>query len=246
VPATLAQDAAVLAAGDYAQMRLVLERIHNDMHGFVNMGGAHISFRDPFVFLLHSNVDRLFARWQTDPDHPERLEPDQVYGTESDRDVLVNGIIQNVNHQVEPWSTGRGTFTNIRPWFAPENQGEPHTYKLSALVSPPAYDTNHADPVGAPILVGFEITPAHLVGFPDDTVGVVTLSGRVSTPPGVEILLSSSRANSVHVPRSVRVSPGRRTAEFVVFSGSAFGPAEISATYGGVTMKKSVAHTVHA
>jgi Common central domain of tyrosinase len=77
-PASTAADEAVLNKVDYADMRNDrdgLEAVHNRMHGFVNMGRAHISFRDPFVFLLHSNVDRLFARWQTDPAHPERLNP---------------------------------------------------------------------------------------------------------------------------------------------------------------------------
>ena len=46
-------------------MRGLLEIIHNAVHGFVNMGGAHVSFRDPFVFLLPSNVDRVYAVWQT-------------------------------------------------------------------------------------------------------------------------------------------------------------------------------------
>src|SRR6266849_5426915 len=82
-PASAADDTAILNAGDYAAMRGLLESVHNAMHGFVNMGGVHISFRDPFVFLLHSNVDRLFARWQTDLAHPERLDPNFVYGTES-------------------------------------------------------------------------------------------------------------------------------------------------------------------
>jgi len=61
-PATVTEDRAVVVAANYSTMRGQLESIHNRMHGFVNMGGAHISFRDPFVFLLHSNVDRLFAR----------------------------------------------------------------------------------------------------------------------------------------------------------------------------------------
>src|SRR5262249_17810076 len=52
-PATAADDVAILAAADFATMRGLLEIVHNNMHGFVNMGTAHISFRDPFVFLLH-------------------------------------------------------------------------------------------------------------------------------------------------------------------------------------------------
>jgi len=108
------------------------------MHGFVSMGGQHISFRDPFVFLLHSNVDRLFARWQTDPESPERLVPATVYGSETNLDVEVLGRVQNVNHNIEPWSGG----TNTRPWAFPENQQVPKNYKDPSVVVPPLYDTN--------------------------------------------------------------------------------------------------------
>jgi len=49
----------------------------NTAHGFIGgtIGNPHTSFRDPFVFLLHSNVDRLFAMWQRQPSHPERQTP---------------------------------------------------------------------------------------------------------------------------------------------------------------------------
>jgi hypothetical protein len=100
-PAAPADDQAVLAAGDYADMRAILEDIHDRMHSFVAMGGQHVSFRDPFVFLLHSNVDRLLALWQTAPGHPERLQPATVYGTESN-DAGLNG-------NIEPWAGGTGT-----------------------------------------------------------------------------------------------------------------------------------------
>lgn len=165
-PATAAGDNNVLGASDYASMRVLLESTHDAMHGFVNMGGQHISFRDPFVFLLHANVDRLVARWQTDPAHRERLEPATLYGTESNLDVMVNSHIQNVNHDVEPWSSGAGEFFNVRPWYAPESQGEPHTYKDLSIVAPPCYDTNHtAPPVvevlnpGTPPVVNFNDVP---------------------------------------------------------------------------------------
>jgi hypothetical protein len=131
-PATVAQDNAILSAGDFVTMRNLLEPVHNDMHGFVSMGPQHRSFEDPFVFLLHSNVDRLFARWQTDPAHPKRLNPDTVYGTASGSlDVLV-----------EPWSTGFSLGKFTRPWCAPENESTPYTYKDPSIVAPPLYDTN--------------------------------------------------------------------------------------------------------
>lgn len=148
-PASPGGDTAILAATDYAVMRGLLESVHNDMHEFVNMGNQHISFRDPFVFLLHSGVDRLFAEWQAnpaEPAYPARLMGETVYGSETDLDVTVLAGIQNVSHLVEPWSTGHsfdqfGSEHFTRPWYAPENQGEPHNYKVPAIVTPPCYDT---------------------------------------------------------------------------------------------------------
>src|SRR5262249_3745592 len=71
-------------ANQFHQMRTTLEGAHNTAHGFI--GGSiafqHFSFHDPFVFLLHSNVDRLFAMWQLAPGKAWRLDPNQVYGTE--------------------------------------------------------------------------------------------------------------------------------------------------------------------
>ena len=101
------------------------------MHGFVAMGGQHISFRDPFVFLLHSNVDRLFAMWQTRPGHPDRLNRTTVYGTEGFTSAGLNG-------PVPPWS---GAPPTVRPFAPPENQTDPSSYKHPSVVTPPCYDT---------------------------------------------------------------------------------------------------------
>ncbi|WP_344222664.1 tyrosinase family protein, partial [Kribbella sancticallisti] len=158
-PADPADDSGVVSADDFAQMATRLELVHNAMHGFVSMGGQHISFRDPFVFLLHSNVDRLFALWQTQPGHGERLDPAYVYGSLSSQAAL--------NSNAEPWSTGHSfdQFDNehfTRPWFAPENDGVPRTYKHPAIVRPPRYDTNVA---------------VHLPPAPDEAGGPTVTSG---------------------------------------------------------------------
>lgn len=151
-PASPDGDTDIVNAADFPTMRGLLEDVHNAMHGFVRMGGQHVSFRDPFVFLLHSNVDRLFARWQTQPGHPERTDPALMYGSES----------ASMNVNVEPWSGGLST----RPWAAPENQGVPHTYKHPSVVFPPCYDTNFtAIPlvqvmnVGTPPVIHFNDVP---------------------------------------------------------------------------------------
>ena len=129
-PASLADDLAIVFAATYPEMRSVLELVHNDMHDFVNMGGAHVSFRDPFVFLLHSNLDRLFALWQTDPQFPGRLDPERVYVPE-DVHPLINATL-------EPWAGDPGT---VRPWAIPERVQEPKTCKHPSIVAPPRYDT---------------------------------------------------------------------------------------------------------
>jgi Common central domain of tyrosinase/FG-GAP-like repeat len=128
-PAASAGDNAIVTAVDYPTMRKLLENVHNAMHGFVNMGEQHVSFRDPFVFLLHSNVDRLFARWQLDPAHPERLDPNSVYGSE--------GSNAGLNNSIRPWS---GAPPTTRPWASPENQQIAKNYKHPTVVSPPRYD----------------------------------------------------------------------------------------------------------
>ena len=129
-PASASGDTAIVNALNYPAMRVLLESVHNAMHGFVNMGSQHTSFRDPFVFLLHSNVDRLFALWQTDPSHQERLDPGTVYGSESGNAGL--------NSNIRPWS---GVPPTVRPWAPPESQQEAKNYKHPSMVTPPRYDT---------------------------------------------------------------------------------------------------------
>jgi Common central domain of tyrosinase len=138
------QDAIVGDNTTYPTFHVALERLHNRAHGYIARVSAHIAFRDPLVFLLHSNVDRLFAKWQTDPAHPERLDPATVYGAETNLDVTVSSFgethVQNLTHLVEPWSTGAGEFHPIRPWEPThENQGFPHTYAHPSVVRPPRY-----------------------------------------------------------------------------------------------------------
>jgi hypothetical protein len=164
-PANATQDQAIVAAGNYTTMRNLLENVHNNMHGFVNMGGQHISFRDPFVFLLHSNVDRLFALWQTQPGFPQRVDPNLIYGTESGDPGL--------NSNIEPWSTGHsfdqfGIEHFTRPWYAPENQGVPQTYKHPSIVAPPRYDTNPVLPTG-PAAQGDDMQPGEVLN-PDQSI----------------------------------------------------------------------------
>lgn len=205
-PASSQGDDDIRTALDFPTMRVLMETVHDAMHGFVAMGGRHISFRDPFVFLLHSNVDRLFALWQTQPGNPGRLDPALLYGAESG----------SLNVNVEPWSTGHsfafGTEFFTRPWYAPENQGVPHDYKHPSIVFPPCYDTNvTATPVievmnvGVPPVLNFNDVPAgetavraavfRIFGCGDVTVRVKAGAGPAAP---FSVLLPASGSVTVH------------------------------------------------
>lgn len=147
-----------------------IEGPHGDAHSHIggdpgtgpNRGGGtltdpHKSFRDPFVFLLHSNVDRLFALWQLSNQVNVRLDPDLVYDvqetTKGSGDITFAtwGILS----PIEPWAgpdaqnSATGVVTNVkktRPWAAPENeQNLPENqknHKHWTIVRPPSYDSN--------------------------------------------------------------------------------------------------------
>jgi len=134
---TVSSDQALSTSGDslsqnqqFPTMRMDLETAHNAVH-FSGIGGtiaaSHFSFHDPFVFLLHSNVDRLFALWQRNAAY--RQDPNQVYGSE--------GSSTSINEAIEPWAGA----SNLRPWAPPENQQVTKTCKDSSVVATPNYDT---------------------------------------------------------------------------------------------------------
>jgi len=112
-------------------MNTALQGAHNTVHGYIGgtIGNPHYSFHDPFVFLLHSNVDRLFATWQMVPGRQWRLDPDQVYGAAGSAAAIVGDL--------EPWAGSTG----LRPWAAPENEQSAKSSKDPSVVKPPRYDT---------------------------------------------------------------------------------------------------------
>jgi peptidoglycan hydrolase-like protein with peptidoglycan-binding domain len=138
-PPAVDTDAVLLAAGNglpeeeqWREVREAIEDAHNTAHTYFGVGSsifnAHRSFEDPFVFLLHSNVDRLWAKWQREPGQEWRLDPTRVYGNEgSDPRILEN---------LEPWAGGTGT----RPWSPPDNQQQVKNCKHPSIVEAPRYE----------------------------------------------------------------------------------------------------------
>lgn len=125
-------------ANQYNVFRRKLEGEHGsftepgfNVHSYIGgtIGAPHSAFEDPFVFLLHSNVDRLWAMWQRVPGREWRLDPNQVYGSEGTDPTIVENL--------EPWDGGLG----LRPWAPPDNQQVVKNSKHASVVTPPWYDT---------------------------------------------------------------------------------------------------------
>jgi hypothetical protein len=133
-------DQDIINSPTFQEMRIKLERSHDYAHGYIggNLASGHFSFRDPFVFLLHSNVDRLWAMWQRAPGREWRLDPNQVYGNESSS-TGPDGILTTM----EPWAGSRRW--PVRPWHAPENEQHLEknrkNSKHPSIVNPPQYDS---------------------------------------------------------------------------------------------------------
>lgn len=124
-------DREIIRSSNYLSMRIRLERCHDFAHGYIGgtIGTAHTSFRDPFVYLLHSNVDRLFAMWQYE-DLATRLDPATVYGDDPGDPLWYV-------RRLQPWD-GSG---RTRPWVRPESERLVKDYRHPTIVTPPQYDT---------------------------------------------------------------------------------------------------------
>ena len=146
LPSPRSPDADLISSADslpqaqqWNTFRQAVENSHNAAHGFFGVstiGDAHTSFEDPFVYLLHSNVDRLFAMWQAQPGQEWRLDPDQVYGDQSET-TGEGGILT----PLQPWDGTVVFGAPIEPWVGASPQIEVKTCRDSSVVQPRCYDT---------------------------------------------------------------------------------------------------------
>ncbi|MHA6781864.1 tyrosinase family protein [Pseudonocardia saturnea] len=143
----LSSDATIISSSDglpqaqqWTAFREALEGNggHNGAHGYIggDIGGQHQAFEDPFVFLLHANVDRLFAMWQTQPGQDWRLDPDLIYGDQSTTTDDV-GILNNL----QPWDGTVQFGAPIEPWVGSSAAIEVKNSRHPSVVRPPCYDT---------------------------------------------------------------------------------------------------------
>lgn len=130
-----------------------------DMGEVPNVSPAHKAFRDPFVFLLHSNLDRLWASWQLSGagfdqrQWSPRLDPSTVYGRlaeglgdfpdaddDAERVYLRADAQRELTSTMKPWNgTAEFGATAVLPWSIP-GKAEPRTPMDPDVVRPPLYD----------------------------------------------------------------------------------------------------------
>jgi len=142
---TPAQESALLGSLDFVALDNAMEGpggLHGQGHGYIGgtLGNAHTSFRDPFVFLLHSNVDRLFAMWQRQTGHPERLDPAQVYKAQSTGHNGYENTKGGDRTTIDPPGTPNDPCDNdvqacLQPWWGILSPEEPWAGGMSAQTS---------------------------------------------------------------------------------------------------------------
>jgi hypothetical protein len=203
---TALADQGCVNAVDFPAFDSLISSSHGAGHGHIGgtLGDQHTAFRDPFVFLMHANLDRIFALWQLqNPD--VRLDPNQVYGTYSSTqgsgDVERGAPDWGILSPLEPWAgpaaqnATTGIIANVRatrPWATPENeQNLPENQKDSkhpTVVKPPCYDTNPTivEVVNAGNVIPFNDVPAGettLRAAHFRFVACFPLTFHVTTPP---------------------------------------------------------------
>ena len=205
-----------------------------NVHGYIGgtIGFPHTAFEDPFVFLLHSNVDRLWARWQTVPGQEWRLNPLLVYGNET------NHI--NITEDLEPWAGGSG----LRPWAPPDNQQKQINSKHISVVTPPCYDTNfnlapsvEVDNTSTPHVINFNDIPS---GDTASRAAVFKIYGcndvTIRVKPGFE----PANPFSILYPVAGSITTPHELAPYTIariWLGYTAGPANVAVPDGSVTFE---------
>jgi hypothetical protein len=176
-------DSEIISSCTYPEFRTKLEHVHNLAHSYIGgtIGEPHTAFRDPFVFLLHSNVDRLFTAWQLKAGSEWRLDPRYVYGAETNSMTMGTGHHVSVGIQtlLSPWSgfddpKVEPGLKDVRPWASPENwHKHPDLYSEEgpiksidiSVVTPQKYDDMYDDE-GQLVEI-----PVNLCGSTDESMG---------------------------------------------------------------------------
>jgi hypothetical protein len=201
-------DASFNVIGDFPPLGEAIESVpnHDCAHGYIGgytTSAGPISFlntaaQDPFFFLLHANVDRLWANWQRQNGNPSRLDPVATYGGDSSN--------LNINGTMSPWDGATG----LAPWTGPAAYNK--TAKDRSVVYPPIYDTA---PLNIPVLQPGESVVIEMPWYPPNVnnfncagdAGHFCLLARIETatsapfgmssPEGVNVGTNTSNNNNI-------------------------------------------------
>ena len=150
-------DSTVLLPAGYTAFRSTLENSpnHNSTHGYIG-GGGNISFiptaaQDPFFFMLHGNVDRLWAQWQRNVTDVSRLDPATTYGTSSGN--------PHITGNMPPWDGS----SSLVPWTIAGGYIVSKNSKNASVVFPPIYDVA---PLVVPVLQPGEAVVIQIPWYP--------------------------------------------------------------------------------
>ncbi len=156
-------DTALLGISDYPTFRQTVEEpTHANTHIYLYPGFTAKAASDPFFFLLHANVDRIWAAWQRNPAIPGRVDPTSVYGTDSGHASITTAMA--------PWD-GTGLL-DIEPWFSLGSAVEKSPLHAS-VVSPPIYDTA---PLLIPILLPSQEAILEIPWYPPNPADFTALT----------------------------------------------------------------------
>ncbi len=184
----------------------ITQQPHNYSHVYIGGATGDMSFvnsaaEDPFFFMLHGNVDRLWAQWQRNTSFLTRLDPATAYDGHS-------GNV-NITTNMRPWD---GTGPAIQPWTIGDGYIVAKNAKHPSIVSPPIYDTA---PLVVPILQPGEAVVIQVPWYPPNPAdfacfgdpGHMCLLGRIETstsppfgmtfPEGVNINTNVRNNNNI-------------------------------------------------
>ncbi len=169
-PSGIPADSTIVSAADYPAFTSNMATPHGNTHDW--FGGTlqieHLSASDPFFFLFHSNVDRLFTLWQLQSGHPERLDGNTIYGpweTDPTKQTALTSTML-------PWDGSTGSI----PWVPGNNEPtggvDAMTPKDPQVVTPGCYDTN-------PPQISVKNPPGTLINFNDVPEGETAMRAAV-------------------------------------------------------------------
>ena len=207
---------------------------HDSVHGYIGgtIGAGHTAFEDPFVFLLHSNVDRIWAKWQTEAGEDWRLDPNLLYGSQSANILITENL--------EPWAGAAG----LRPWASPDNQQVVKNSKDISVVIPPCYDTNGnltpnvvVENAGTPPILNFNDIPS---GDTASRAAVFNIYGCTSATIRVKAGFEPAAPFSILYPASGEIVAPHELAAYTtarIWLGYTAGAADVAVPNGSVTFE---------